>query len=88
MSGYDHLVRRPHEYRDRWQRQDERQILCLEKHEWFETFCEVLGRWIGERGYQRLIGSDNTGTADAAVANAVAQYGHSTGARQSVLAVK
>jgi predicted nucleotide-binding protein len=31
-----------------------------------------------------LIGSDNAGTADAAVANAVAQYGHSTGARVKV----
>ena len=52
--------------------------------QWFEAFCEELGRWIGERGCQLLIESHSTGTADALVADAVARHGHSTGARVKV----
>lgn len=52
--------------------------------EWFDPFCDELGRWIGERGYQLLVQSDSAGTADARVADAVARYGRAAGARVKV----
>lgn len=60
------------------------QSFILRNTQWFEAFCEELGRWIGERGYQLLIESHSTGTADALVADAVARFGHAMGASVKV----
>ena len=52
--------------------------------QWFEAFCEELGRWIGQRGYQLLIESHSTGTADALVPMPSRDTATATGARVKV----